>query len=172
VDLFPANGANGKNVVRILCMVLLAMPLFGDAGAVLLRDREHDIEVVLVAEPAPLRVGPAFFRAYLRNVNGAQLPNGTKVSICGINASGKSMATRRTMEFSAPVILARAGPWTCLVHIESQGTTLELPATVAVLGPEDPLRSYWAYFALPPVGALLFALNRRLKHTAPSVASK
>jgi hypothetical protein len=160
--------------MRTFCLVLLAMPLFGDAGAVILRDRQHGIEVVLVAEPAPLRVGPASFRAYLRNVNGgdvngddangARLPNGIKVSICGINA------VRKTMEFSAPVILARAGPWTCVLHIESQGTTLELPATVAVLGPEDPLRSYWAYFALPPVGALLFALNRRLKHTAPSVA--
>jgi hypothetical protein len=169
VDLFPANGVNGKNVVRILCMVLLAMPLFGDAGAVILRDREHGIEVVLVAEPAPLRVGPAFFRAYLL---GARLPNGTKVSICGIYASGKTVASGKTMEVSAPVILTRAGPWTCFLHIETQGTTLELLATVAVLGPEDPLRSYWAYFALPPVGALLFALNRRLKHTAPLVASK
>lgn len=149
--------------MRIFCIAVLAWPvltwpLFGDAGTLVLRDRNHGIDVALIAEPAPLRVGPVYFRVFLRDANGGQLLEEAKVGICGVKASADVTG------YYARVTFPKAGQWPCLLRIERAGTVLELPGTVPVRREEDP-GSYWVYFAIPPVGALLFALNQRLKRT-------
>lgn len=65
------------------------------------------------------------------------------------------------------VRLPSPGNWNALISVRRGAESLSLDAVLPVGGPAQRLFAVWPSLLLPPVGILLFALNRRLRRQSP-----
>jgi hypothetical protein len=73
----------------------------------------------------------------------------------------RERATNKLLYAALPE-LPLAGEWRLRAIASRAGQRGEVSCRIEVLPPPSPLASFWPYLALPPLGVVLFALNRRL----------
>jgi hypothetical protein len=147
-----------------------AARLFGDAGAVLLRQQTSAIRMTVFAAPAPLRAGPADFSVLVQDATDGEPVLDAQVrlrlSLAGYPETSlpatHANATNKVL-YASPVVLQKEGRWRLEIDVRSQNQKTQFQTEFTVLSPEGPLFTYWPYLALPIAVILLFILNQRLK---------
>jgi hypothetical protein len=153
-----------------------AARLFGDAGAVLLRQETGAIRITVFAAPAPLRAGPIDVSVLVQDATGGEPRLDAQVelrfSLAGYPETSlpatHENATNKVL-YAAPVVLQREGRWRLEVDVRSPNQRAQFRTEVTVLSPEAPLFTYWPYLALPGAVILLFILNQWLKRRSRPV---
>jgi hypothetical protein len=163
------------NPARALAALLVAAPLFADAGAILLREQTGAIRITVFAAPAPLRAGPADISVLVQDASsGEPLLDATVRLRLSLPGEGQTLlpathvnATNR-MLYAAPVVLQKEGRWRLEGDVRARSQNTHFQTDVIVLPPEGPLITWWPYFALPAAAILLFTVNQHLKRRARS----
>jgi hypothetical protein len=150
---------------------LAAAPLFADAGAIVLRQQTDDIRITVFAAPAPLHAGPADISLLIQDVSSGEpvldadvrlrlsFPGGPETLVPATHLS----ATNKIL-YAAPVTLQREGNWRLEGDVRARGRNIHFQTELSVLSPQQPLLTWWPWFALPAAATLLFILNQYLKH--------
>lgn len=148
-----------------------AVPAAGDGGVVRLSERTGDYLVTIFTSPTPLRAGPIDISVLVQQADGGGVVGDAAVRVSLRSASAAeaigSAATRaqatNKLLYAALLDLPSAGNWQVDVTIERPDRP---PATVAfafeAAPPLPPWRTYWPYFALPPIAMAVYALHQWL----------
>jgi hypothetical protein len=147
--------------------------LLADGGTVQFRGPAGPFEVTVFASPAPVRIGSTDLSVLIKKPATDATVLDADVSFHLVKSvDGKiiEVTTRATHDKATNKLLYAAntripanGSWRVDVLIKQGGTAAQLSGRMQVLPPQPPLEKYWAYFALLPLLAILFAISQRLK---------
>lgn len=162
-----------KTAVKIL--VLLAaflggsLALHADGGTLQFRKPAGPFTLTLFSMPVPLRVGAADLSVLVQDSQNNALVDGSvtiRVSKADERDIFEKATTRQATNkllYAAPIELPRAGKWRVQIRVLRGGISGTTEGEIEVLPEEPPLESFWFYFAVMPLGILLFVLNQWLK---------
>ncbi len=163
-----------RNIGTVCAGTVLASTLvFADGGTMLFRKRADPFVVTAFGEPVPVRVGATDLSVMVQNAD-----DRTSVLDATVNIRAKKSSTGSVVEIMAPATHARAtnkllyaahvtlpsaGEWQLIVDIKRGSAAASASTDLNVLAQEAPAETYWPYFAIVPLLALAFALNRWLR---------
>jgi hypothetical protein len=169
------NRKQRSGLILLLLAALAPVPrLRADGGAIVLQKRSGPFILTLFSDPSPVRVGrvdlsvmcqkaddnsPILDAAVLlhlrRPSNGSQIVEFT-LPAKHDNASNKLL-------YATAVDLPSPGAWRVIVDVKQKDTEASLMGTMTVLEKQAAIVTYWPFFVIVPLAALLFAINLRLR---------
>jgi hypothetical protein len=181
MDSLAANG-NARDVAlkRILGLLFLlavsisCSPLWADGGTVVLQKRSGPFLITLFSDPTPVRVGRADLSVMCQKAedNSPVLDAkvllhlrrpGTGSDIVEFTLPAKHDNASNKLLYAAVVDLPSPGNWRVNVDVERSGILASIGGSLTVLEKEPAIVTYWPFFIIVPLFALLFAVNRRLR---------
>lgn len=161
-------------IKRIVAGLLTcASILLADGGTVLFRGPAGPFEITVFGSPTPLRIGAADLSVLVKRTAEATTvldANVTLHLVKSVDGRIIEVTARPTHEQASNKLLYAAnmripsnGSWRVDVLVKQGSASAELSGRMFALPPQPPLMKYWAYFALVPLLAILFAITQRLK---------
>ncbi|MFL6417713.1 MAG: hypothetical protein ACJ74Y_18830 [Bryobacteraceae bacterium] len=157
-------------------MVLLfaSGPLLrADGGKIQLQKQAGPFLITLFSDPSVVRVGRVDLSVLCQKSNDKSTvldakvflhltkPGGAEIVEFTLPANHES-ATNKTL-YAAHLDLPTAGKWKVKVDARRGGDEASVTGDLNVLPKESLLVTYWPFFVVVPLIALLFAINRRLR---------
>jgi len=145
------------------------IPLLADGGTLQFRKAAGPFTVTLFTAPVPLRAGVGDFSVLVQDEQDNALVDGSvtiqlsKADERDIVAKATTAQATNKLLYAARVELPSAGKWEVRVQVRREGLAGSASGGISVLSEEPPVVTYWLYFAVVPVGILLFVLNQWLK---------
>lgn len=125
--------------------------------------------VTAFSAPVPLRAGVADLSVMVQDGQEDIVPDADvtiRLSKRGeediVAKANTAQATNKLLH-AAQVTIPSAGQWRMAVLVTRGGHTGSATRTIVVLPEEAPLFTYWVYFAIVPLGVVLFVMNQWLK---------
>ena len=153
--------------VVLTCGTLLASSLaLADGGVPILSEERGPLIVTLLAEPAPLRVGPAAFEVLVQSSETGEPLPATVVRLRLTDSDAGSATelhpevTGRRLFHTARAELSHPGPWQIEVLVMGEKKHEAFLARLDVGPRESPASRYWPYIAATPLGVGLLALHQ------------
>ncbi len=147
--------------------------LWADGGTVQLQQQAGPYLVTVFSEPVPVRVGRVDLSVLCQRVadKGAVLdarvllhlrkPGGGEILEFTVPARHDS-ATNKLL-YAAALDIPSSGIWRFSVDVEREKSLVSVAGTMRVSDKEPPLATYWPFFAMVPLIAGLFGVNRWLR---------
>ena len=157
----------------LLAAVLTASPLLrADGGAVVLQKRSGPFMITLFSDPSPVRVGRVDLSVMCQKAddNSPVLDAtvllhlrrpGNGSEIVEFTLPAKHDKASNKLLYAAAVDLPSPGTWRVIVDIRQKETEASLMGSLTVLEKQAAIVTYWPFFVIVPLAALLFAINRR-----------
>jgi hypothetical protein len=165
---------------RLLRRVSLAFLLLGgthllwaDGGKVQLQKEAGPFLITLFSDPSEVRIGRVDLSVLCQKSGDKSTildakvflhltkPGGAEIVEFTLPASHEA-ATNKTL-YAAHLDLPSPGKWKVKVDVRRGGDEASVSGDLNVLPKEPLLVSYWPFFVIVPLIALLFAINRRLR---------
>jgi hypothetical protein len=165
----------GTCLAGVLASLLTATLAEADGGALILREERGPWIVTLLAEPTPLREGPAVLEVLVQSAATGEPMLDADVRL-RLTASGADHALEvqthpdaagNRLFRGARLYLPSPGPCQLEVLVTSSDHHETLRAPVDVAPRQGPARRYWTYILATPLGVALLAL-----HQARSLAGR
>jgi hypothetical protein len=165
----------GTCLAGVLASLLTATLAEADGGALILREERGPWIVTLLAEPTPLREGPAVLEVLVQSAATGEPMLDADVRL-RLTASGADHALEvqthpdaagNRLFRGARLYLPSPGPCQLEVLVTSSDHHETLRARVDVAPRQGAARRYWAYILVTPLGVGLLAL-----HQARSLAGR
>jgi hypothetical protein len=168
------NARDDALIKRFLAVLFIcAGVLLADGGAVLFRGPAGPFDVTVFGSPTPVRIGTSDLSVLVKKTAGDATVLDADISLHLVKSiDGKiiEVTARATHDkatnkllYAANMRIPANGSWRVDVLVKQGGTAAQLSGRMSVLPPQPPLMKYWAYFALLPLIAILFAISQRLK---------
>jgi hypothetical protein len=150
-----------------------AYHLRADGGKVQLQKQAGPFVITLFSDPSVVRVGRVDLSVLCQRSDDKnpiidakvflhlRKPGGAEIVEFTLPADHQS-ATNKTL-YAAHLNLPTAGQWAVKVDARRGNDEASVTGNLNVLPKEPVLVTYWPYFIMVPLIALLFAINRRLK---------
>ncbi len=139
----------------------------------LFRKRADPFLVTAFGEPVPLRVGTADLSVMVQNAENRstvldanvsfRLKKSSTGSVVEIIASATHARATNKLLYAAHVTLPSAGEWQLSVDVKNGAAAASALSELNVFAQEAPAETYWPYFVIVPLLAVLFVLNRWLR---------
>lgn len=149
------------------------MPLRADGGKVQLQKQAGPFVITLFSDPSEVRVGRVDFSVLCQNSNDKSTVLDAKVFIHMTKPGGSEIveftlpasheAATNKLLYVAHLDLPTAGRWRVRVDVRKGTDEASIAGELNVLPKEPVLVTYWPFFVVVPLIALLFAMNRRLR---------
>jgi hypothetical protein len=144
--------------------------LLADGGTLQFRKQAGPFIVTVFSSPVPLRAGAADISVMVQDAHDNSPVLDASVSIQLSQAqepkidakATRSQATNKLL-YASSVEFPRPGRWLLRIGVFREGASGEASGEISVLPEQVPLIAYWVYFAIVPLGVVLFALNQWLK---------
>ena len=160
--------------ILLIAVFLSALLLWADGGTVVLQKRAGPFAITLFGDPTPLRVGRADLSVMCQKVEDNSPVLDAKVLLHlrrpsnGANILEFTLPARHDnagnkLLYAANLDLSSPGNWQVNVDVERNGALASVGGSLTVLEKEPAIATYWPFFVIVPLFALLFAINRRLK---------
>jgi len=141
-----------------------------DGGLVRVSEPSGPFRVTLFTSPTPMRAGPVDVSVMVQDRETGRPVLDARVALEWVAVRGdrrlRIEATRdqamNKLLYAALPELPLAGAWELQARVSRASERGEVSCRIDVLPPLPPLVSFWPYLALPPLGVVLFAANRRL----------
>lgn len=161
---------------RFFLALLLSMgghSLWADGGKVQLQKQAGPFLITLFSDPSEVRVGRVDLSVLCqKNDDKSTLldakvflhltkPGGAEIVEFTLPASHEA-ATNKTL-YAAHLDLPTSGKWKVKVDVRRGSDEASVTGDLNVLPKQPVLVTYWPWFVLVPLIALLFAINRRLR---------
>ncbi|MFL6464995.1 MAG: hypothetical protein ACJ73N_11375 [Bryobacteraceae bacterium] len=155
--------------------VLTASPLLrADGGTVILQKRSGPFMITLFSEPTPVRVGRADLSVMCQKAEDNSPILDAKVllhlrrpsnsaEIIEFTLPAKHESASNKLLYAAALDLPSPGNWKVNVDVERNGILASVGGSLTVLEKQPAIVTYWPFFIIVPLVALLFAINRRLR---------
>jgi len=141
---------------------------------VLLQKRSGPFIITLFGDPTPVRVGRADLSVMCQKADDNSPVLDARVllrlrrpsnggDIVEFTLPAKHENASNKLLYAAALNLPSPGNWRVIVDIERNGVLASLMAPLTVLEKQPTIITYWPFFVIVPLIALLFAINRRLK---------
>ncbi len=152
--------------------------LFADGGTLQFHKKAGPFLITVFSAPVPLRAGSADFSVMVQDEqdNSPVLDAGVRLRLsktgeAQLKATATTAQATNKLLYAATVDVPAPGQWLVGVEIARGGATVFASGEVKVLPEEPPLFAYWLYFAVVPLGILLFGINQWLKTSRNSKRS-
>jgi hypothetical protein len=166
----------GRRISRIgsfavaALLVASGIPALADGGLVRVRGSSGAFVITVFTSPTPMRAGPVDVSVMVQDgETGRPVLDALVVVEWTAAHDDRSLSVEATREratnkllYAALPELPRAGDGELRARVSRAGRAGEVSCRISVLPSLPPLLSFWPYLVLPPVGVLLFVLNRRL----------
>jgi hypothetical protein len=163
-----------KYLVLVLAAFSAGLPLWADGGTVVLQKRSGPFVITLFSEPNPVRVGRADLSVMCQKAEDNSPLLDAKVflrlrrpsnggDILEFTLPAKHDHASNKLLYAANLDLPSPGNWQITVDVEHNGTMASVTGSLTVLEKQPAIVTYWPFFVIVPLAALLFAVNRRLK---------
>ena len=158
-----------------LLILTLALPVLlrADGGTLQLQKQVGGLIVTVFSEPVPVRVGHVDLSVMCqRATDKAPVLNARVLlhlrrpgggEIFEFTLPAKHAAATNKMLYAAGVTIPSPGLWQLGVEVEDSGGLASVYGSLQVLGKEPPLATYWPFFVMVPLIAILFGVNRWLR---------
>lgn len=153
--------------------MLSATLIYADGGTMLFRKRADPFLVTAFSEPVPVRVGAADLSVMVQNAEdratvldasvNVRLKKSSAGSVVEIIAPATHARATNKLLYAAHVTLPSAGQWQLSVDIKKGLAAASVSSEVNVFAQEAPAETYWPYFVIVPLLAVLFVGNRWLR---------
>ena len=163
----------GRPYLPILLLLAAGQFLRADGGKVLLQRQAGPFLITLFSDPSVVHVGRVDLSVLCQKgddkstVLDAEVflhltkPGGAEIVEFTLPATHRT-ATNKTL-YAAQLDLPTPGKWKVKVDARRGGDEASITGDLNVLPKEPLLVTYWPFFILVPLIALLFAINRRLR---------
>jgi YtkA-like len=159
-----------RALVLLSSLCLGGTSLLADGGTLQFRKQAGPFIVTVFTSPVPLRAGVADISVMVQDGQDNSPVLDANVSIKLSKADEQTIAEKATTSqatnkllYASAVELPTPGRWRLGVRVARGGTGGEAAGEIAVLPEEAPVITYWLYFAVIPLGVMLFGLNQWLK---------
>jgi hypothetical protein len=161
------------HTLRSICvLVMLAIPLFADGGAVLSRQDSGPFVITVFGAPVPLRAGPIDMTVMVQARDTLQPVLDADVSIrldgaSPIEAVASRSQAQNKLLYAATFDLPRPGDWKYTVSVQNAAGQAATSGELET-GQPDPMQSAawfnqgWFYLAIPPLLIAIFVLHQWL----------
>ncbi len=184
MDSFAAYGNARDDALRtvntrsflLLLVVVAAVPsfLWADGGTMVLQKRSGPFVITLFSDPTPLRIGRADLSVMCQKAEDNSPVLDAKVllhlrrpsngsNILEFTLPAKHDNASNKLLYAAALDLPSPGNWRVNVDVERNGILASVGGSLTVLEKQPAIVTYWPFFVIVPLVALLFAINRRLK---------
>jgi hypothetical protein len=179
MDSFATDGnarddALKRAKILLLAVLVSALPLWADGGTVVLQKRSGPFTITLFSDPTPLRAGRADLSVMCQKAEDNTPVLDAKVllhlrrpsngsDIVEFTLPAKHDSASNKLLYAASLDLPSPGNWKVNVDVERNGTLVSVGGSLTVLEQQPAIVTYWPFFVIVPLFALLFAINRRLK---------
>lgn len=179
MDSLATNGnarddALTRTKILLIAIFLSALPLWADGGNVVLQKRSGPFIITLFSDPHPIRVGRADLSVMCQKAEDNSPVLDAKVflrlrrpssggDILEFTLPARHDNASNKLLYAANLDLPSPGNWQVNVEVENNGTLASLGGSLTVLEKQPAIVTYWPFFVMVPLAALLFAINRRLK---------
>lgn len=166
-----------RRTTQQVCLTFLffvgSRALLADGGKVQLQKQAGPFLITVFSDPSEVRVGRVDLSVLCQKsedksaVLDAKVflhltkPGGAEIVEFTVPASHDA-ATNKTL-YAAHLDLPAAGKWKVKVDVRRDGDEASVTGDLNVLPKQPLLVTYWPFFVLVPLIALLFAINRRLR---------
>lgn len=156
-------------LLLFVALCLVRVPAFADGGTLQFRKQAGPFTVTLFSAPVPLRAGAADLSVLVQDAEENTLVDGAVTLLLSksdqpdIVAEATTARATNKLLYAARVDLPEAGKWRVQVRVNRGGSNAAVDGEISVLPEEAPLLTYWPYFAVVPIGLVLFVLNQWLK---------
>jgi hypothetical protein len=164
-----------RHSLFLLVAVLTASPLlWADGGTVILQKRSGPFMITLFSEPTPVRVGRADLSVMCQKAEDnspildakvllhlRRPPHGADIIEFTLPAKHENASNK--LLYAAALDLPSPGNWKVNVDVERNGILASVGGSLTVLEKQPAIVTYWPFFIIVPLVALLFAINRRLR---------
>ena len=158
----------------LLAAFLVVSPLWADGGTVVLQKRSGPFIITLFSDPTPVRVGRADLSVMCQKAEDNSPVLDAKVllrlrrpstgnDIVEFTLPAKHESASNKLLYAAALDLPSPGNWKINIDVERNGTLASVGGSLTVLEKQGALLTYWPFFVIVPLVALLFAINRRLR---------
>ncbi len=162
-----------QQVWLILLLAIGGRALLADGGKVQLQKQAGPFLITLFSDPSQVRVGRVDLSVLCQKSEDKSTILDAKVFLHLTKPGGAEIveftlpathdaATNKTL-YVAHLDLPAAGKWKVKVDVTRGGDEASVTGDLNVLLKEPLLVTYWPFFVLVPLIALLFAINRRLR---------
>jgi len=155
-------------LVSALCFGSIS--LLADGGTLQFRKEAGPFVVTVFSAPVPLRAGAADISVMVQDGQDNSPVMDADVSVQLSKAKEQTIDAKATTSratnkllYACSVAFRSPGSWRLTVRVTRGGTGGEASGDISVLPEEAPFVTYWLYFAVVPLGVMLFALNQWLK---------
>jgi FixH len=164
-----------KRGLLLVLAALMACPLlWADGGTVVLQKRSGPFLITLFSDPTPVRVGRADLSVMCQKAEDNSPILDAKVllhlrrpssgnDIVEFTLPAKHDNASNKLLYAAALDLPSPGNWKVNVDVERNGILASVGGSLTVLEKQPAIVTYWPFFIIVPLVALLFAINRRLK---------
>ena len=163
-----------KNAILLLTALAASVPLWADGGTVVLQKRSGPFLITLFSDPNPVRVGRADLSVMCQKAEDTSPILDAKVllhlrrpssgaDILEFTLPAKHENASNKLLYAAALDLPSPGNWKINVDVERNGVLASVGGSLTVLEKQPAIVTYWPFFIIVPLVALLFAVNRRLK---------
>lgn len=159
---------SSRVAASLLLLGFLSLPATGDGGKLILQGQSAGETISLFADPYPVRAGEACDFSVLVQRGEEPVQDGSVRLSLGSQSFALSHknATNKLL-FAGTAAVPTAGTLDVAVTHERSLVAGQLD----VAGASAPVLSYWPYFAVLPIAAALFVLNRYLKRQRERITS-
>jgi hypothetical protein len=171
------DGALRAIIKLIVCLTLALaaadLRVMADGGTAILQKQAGPFVITLFADPTPVRVGRVDLSILCQNSGDKSTVMDAKVFLHLRKPGGSEIIeftlpathalANNKMLYAANLNLPTAGKWRVKVDVTHGKDEASITGDLQVLESEPALVTYWPFFVLVPLIALLFAINRRLR---------
>ncbi len=163
-----------RGLLLLAAALATGLTLHADGGAVVLQKRSGPFMITLFSDPSPVRVGRADLSVMCQKAddNSPVLDatvllhlrrpgNGSEIVEFTLPAKHDNASNK--LLYAAAVDLPSPGAWRVIVDIRQKEREASLMGSLTVLEKQAAIVTYWPFFVIVPLAALLFAINRRLR---------
>lgn len=162
-----------RQYIPILLLLAATQFLRADGGKIQLQKQAGPFVITLFSDPSVVRVGRVDLSVLCQKSSDQSTildatvflhltkPDGAEIVEFTLPAT-HGAATNKTL-YAAHLDLPTAGKWKVKVDVRRGGDEASVTGDVNVLPKESLLLTYWPFFIIVPLIALLFAINRRLR---------
>lgn len=148
---------------RLAVLAALGSSLFADGGAILLQKKAGEYLVTVFASPAPLRAGLTDISVMLQTQKELEpvMDAALTLRVASLNVKLTHDQATNKLLYAATLPL-HEGSYQLAVEIQC-GQRISVTHEIQVQPAVEKSAANWPYFAIPPIGIMLFTLNRWLK---------
>jgi hypothetical protein len=165
---------NKTGLLLVFAALTICPALWADGGTVVLQKRSGPFIITLFSDPTPLRVGRADLSVVCQKAEDKSPVLDAKVllhlrrpssgnDIVEFTLPAKHDKASNKLLYAAALDLPSPGNWRVNVDVERNGILASVGGSLTVLEKQPAIVTYWPFFVIVPLVALLFAINRRLK---------